>query len=404
MKIIIWGIGRTERFIEPYLLESVHIEAFVDNNELEWDSCICIVRSGEYVEIPVIAPMNIGQFEFDYIMIAAAAYNDIKKQCIELLKIPADKIIQVFDLKLLTMQQVRRIFDINILADKNNFEIGNRHVYMDENHPLPDMQRSLMMYDRFVPFLAAVTKEKSNGDGIIIDIGANVGDTLMAMWDYTDDKFLCIEPTEMFWELLLKNTGNLTRGNRILYEKAIITDDASTGGGYETDVYTAGTAVKRKVKNGISDVLCRSLDDLLMEKGIPFENVDLIKIDTDGYDADCIFSGKNVIQEGNALVYWENAIFIYEQYDKYQRVYDLMEKAGYETFFIFDNCGNFMCEADIHVLRSLAGYLQRNNMDWSRITFHYIDVLGCKRMDIDKCRKAVESYLERYLLCRKKKK
>ena len=31
-----------------------------------------------------------------------------------------------------------------------------------------------------------------------IDIGASVGDTLAAIWNYTDDFVLCIEPVKKF--------------------------------------------------------------------------------------------------------------------------------------------------------------------------------------------------------------
>lgn len=400
MKIIIWGTGKVERSIESYVRESVDIIAFVENDEKSWGSCICIMRKNQYMEIPIINPRDVNQMEYDYIVIAAAAWREIMGQCIDFLKISEDKLLQAFDLGLWKTEQIIKIFDANIMADRNNYYIGARQVQMDKNHALPQMQRELMMYDRFVPFLGTITQKKSGR--YIIDIGANIGDTVMAMWDYTDDKFLCMEPADIFLDMGRKNVEKLGEKNRVSFEKVFITDDVETK--YAPNVYKGGTAVKEKInhEHDKEEIPSKSLDELLTEKIIMVEEIDLIKIDTDGYDADCILSGKNVLRNGQALLYWENAVFNYEQYEKYQKAYDLLEESGYTTFFVFDNCGNYMCKADIGFLRSVSAYLQRINMGWDRITFDYVDVLGCKDADIENCQQGVAEYLKPYLLCRKK--
>lgn len=401
MKIIIWGTGKVERSIEPYVKESVDIVAFVDNDEKSWDSCICIMRKNQYFEIPIISPQDLKHMEYDYIVIATAAWKEVMGQCIDVLKISKDKLLQAFESGLWKKKQIERIFDANIMSDRNDYYIGNRKVQMDENHALPQMQRELMMYDRFVPFLGKLTQKKSGK--YIIDIGANIGDTVMAMWDYTDDKFLCIEPADVFLNMGKKNVEKLEEKNRVFFEKTFITDDVKTQ--YAPNVYRGGTAVKEKVRKGQDkeEIPSKSLDQLLTEKKVMFEELDLIKIDTDGFDADCIISGKNALRNGKALLYWENAIFNYEQYEKYQKAYELLEEAAYTAFFIFDNCGNYMCRTNIEGVRSLSAYLQRINAGWDRITFDYVDILGCKESDIEKCQQEISEYLKSYLLCRKKK-
>lgn len=399
MKVAIWGTGKTEREIEPYILDSIDIVTFVDNAKENCNFYICIVRRGQYIEIPIISPQNLKQIEYDYVLIAAAEYKKIKDQCVNNLGIPEQKVLQVFDLGLWSAEQTKKFFHVNIMSDRNNYYIEGMHVWMNSDHMLPIEQRTLAMYDRFIPYLGKLTKEKKGN--YIIDIGANIGDTLVAMWNHISDRYICIEPTEEFLNLCRKNAKSLNGNDRIFFEQIFITDNV--GKRYVSKI-NKGTAVKEEIEepNKEPTVQSGSLDGLLAKKEIDPNEIDLIKIDTDGFDADCIISGENVLKQGSALVYWENEIDTYEQYEKYQEAYDLLEEAGYTTYFIFDNCGNYMCKGDISIVRSLADYQQRINMGWDRITFNYLDVLACKDEDVVKCQSIIECYLKQYLLCRKK--
>ena len=402
MKIVVWGTGKKERIIEQFILDTVEIAAFVDNNAQNADFCICMMRNGRYMEIPLLSPNDLDQLEYDRIIIASAAYKEIRRQCTDELNIPEEKVLQAVELNAGNYEQMKEIFDPNLFSDRNNYYIGGRRILLDEDHALPQMQKELPMYDRFAPYLAKLTQAKEGN--YIIDIGANIGDTVFAMWDHTKDKFICVEPTDLFYDLGEKNIQGLKDAERVLFKKAFITDEVNIR--YTSNVYIGGTAVKEKRDGYKADqgegAPSVSLDGLLNETGIGFQEVDLIKIDTDGFDADCIISGEKALAEGTSLLYWENEIFTYEQYEKYQKAYDLLEKTGYETFFIFDNCGNFLCKADIDVLRSISAYQQRINMDWDRVTFDYTDVLACKNGDAERCRHIVDEYLGQYLLNRKR--
>ena len=56
-----------------------------------------------------------------------------------------------------------------------------------------DMRNSIKCMTVF-SYLAQMTQEKEGKWNI--DIGASVGDTLAAIWNYTDDFVLCIEPVK----------------------------------------------------------------------------------------------------------------------------------------------------------------------------------------------------------------
>jgi FkbM family methyltransferase len=401
MKIIIWGTGKIEKSIESYILDTVDIVAFVDNNPDEWDNCICIMRNGEVRDIGIISPKDLEQLEYDFIIIATAAYKEIEKQCVDNLKISEEKILQAYDLQSWKPGQISMIFDTNILADNENYHINGRHLMMDKDHFLPIHQRNNPMFNRFFPYLSSITREKDGN--YIVDIGANIGDTLMDMWDNTEDMFLCVEPEETFLNMAQRNAKLLDDECRISFERAFITDCVEQN--YKPNIYRGGTSVKERIySSDESGIPSKTLDFLIEENNISSEDLDLIKIDTDGFDGDCILSGRGILTSGNALLYWENQISTYEQYIKYQKAYELLEKAGYTDFFVFDNFGNYMCRGGVEMLRSLADYLQRINMNWDITTFYYVDILGCKSEDVGKCKNAIDTYLKQFLLCRKKKK
>ena len=67
---------------------------------------------------------------------------------------------------------------------------------------LPDYQKAHPKYDKLLPIISKYI----NQNEMIIDIGANVGDTLAAMVDENPNPiYLCIEPEDEFYSYLLRN-------------------------------------------------------------------------------------------------------------------------------------------------------------------------------------------------------
>ena len=60
---------------------------------------------------------------------------------------------------------------------KRRYRIGNSYITLDFTHRLPDYQFSHPYYDRFLPHLVSYLPSHS----VVIDVGANVGDTLVGM-------------------------------------------------------------------------------------------------------------------------------------------------------------------------------------------------------------------------------
>lgn len=96
MKLIIWGTGKGSANITEYIngyIKTLDIEilAYADNNPDMWD----IVYNGK----SVLSPKNICKYGYDFIVIASVKHKVIKKQCIEEIGLPADKIITSYELR-----------------------------------------------------------------------------------------------------------------------------------------------------------------------------------------------------------------------------------------------------------------------------------------------------------------
>ena len=85
---------------------------------------------------------------------------------------------------------LKRRLNLNALYSYSNFSI-----FLPANHMRPIYQEHHRKYDRFLPHLV-----KYIGDGeSIIDVGANVGDTLAGMVEANQSsKYICIEPDDIF--------------------------------------------------------------------------------------------------------------------------------------------------------------------------------------------------------------
>jgi len=63
-------------------------------------------------------------------------------------------------------------------SDKpDKYKIGIYEIEIPTNFTLPDNQKYFKLYDRFLPVLA----KNISSDKIIIDVGANIGDTAIAI-------------------------------------------------------------------------------------------------------------------------------------------------------------------------------------------------------------------------------
>lgn len=272
---------------------------------------------------------------------------------------------------------------------KRYYNIDGFDMDLGQGHMLSLIQKYNPMYDRFVPYLAKLVQGNSKW---IVDIGANVGDTTAAMIKHTNANILCVEPTEKFYNLLIKNISNFGElyNKRIMLANAFIAADSAQ----YTSVTIGGTAVM--CESNESNIPAYTLPNLLKRENIDINNVALIKTDTDGFDSDCMMSMGEYLKDISPFLYWENQIDNDMQYKKFLNMADYLHKYEYNNFFVFDNYGNYLCKTDYIGLKEMCSYINRIRKAKSTYTFRYMDVLACKDNKVIVCKNAIDEYLNVY--------
>lgn len=271
---------------------------------------------------------------------------------------------------------------------RTQYAIGNINIEMPADHDLPKFQEKWRLYDRFLPVL---TKHISS-DKLIIDVGANIGDTAIAMLQTCKNPILCIEPSSVFVPFLERNLRRLptSLADRItLATKMVGTGEIS--GSLE---HTKGGTAKVNMMVSAEVINFCSLDSLVADNVA----VQLIKVDTDGFDFDVLKSATKVIARSNPILFWENALFEDFQLTGYEALYQRLDQKGYKHIWIFDNYGNVISkDSGFDTLRDINRYVYSMEKSRCTRTIYYTDVLACTERYWKEVELGVQDYLDNWV-------
>lgn len=106
-------------------------------------------------------------------------------------------------------------------------------------------------------------------------------------------------------------------------------------------------------------MLISTIDDISKFKD--FNNINLIKIDTDGSDFDVIVGAKKIINKNKPFLLFEVECFDKYSFDnKLIEIIEIFKEANYKNIFVYDNTGNFLglYKSDISDISKLIQYLK----------------------------------------------
>ena len=216
------------------------------------------------------------------------------------------------------------------------YELGGLSIHLPRDHKLPEYQQRHRQYDRFLPHLV---KEFSHDD-IVIDVGANCGDTLAGMVSKNPKlHYICIEPDDEFYSYLVSNTALIKQrfpDTSIDLMQSLISDSEVAAG------LTGEGGTKHRDETVASGLIkaCR-LVDVVDKMGIA-KAVRLIKSDVDGYDYDVINSAGRLLECERVMLFFECQYFDMGQREGFIRLLGDLLRLGFSDFRFFDNFGEFM--------------------------------------------------------------
>jgi FkbM family methyltransferase len=270
---------------------------------------------------------------------------------------------------------------------------------------LDKYQSQFKLYDKFLPFFC------KDFNGFIIDIGANVGDTSIAIFDQNDVVNICgVEADEDFSSECRENISlNNLEDRYTLVEKILCSDNGNFIMKKADSNSTASIVLSIEKDNTKNTINYKELMNLIPD--LYKNNIDLLKIDIDGYDWDVLDSFYQYYLEfflAPRFIYFEmqthNNFEINNNKDlinqneiklKYIESLKKLKEIGFDHYCIFDNFGTHIkiCNTIDEILE-LNDYLVRSQVHNGHSTIYYLDILVFKEADINSVKEKLVLYYQ----------
>ncbi len=270
----------------------------------------------------------------------------------------------------------KQFFQSNALK---KVRIGDFDMYINGTHALPRYLKNNPHYSANLPRLAAHLKN-SYPDLRLIDIGANVGDTLALVKTKCDIPIVSIEGDAEYFSILQKNKDlfkNVDIYKLLLDEKVHVSNTEIKSGDGTAHVSATDT----------SFLEFTTLDTFLNHHS-QFKKSKLLKIDTDGYDLKIIRGGMNYIKTTKPVVFFEfDRFFLSKIGDNGISTLSSLRDAGYSTIVFYDNSGRLLISLslqEISIIQQLYQYTYKK-----KGAFPYYDVVVFHELD----KKSAESFI-----------
>lgn len=263
-------------------------------------------------------------------------------------------------------------------------KVGRFELLANATHPVQGHLEKHAEFARNLPRIAQFIEQKYPHYAII-DVGANIGDTVAVLRSAAiENAVFCIEPLEGYFRLLEKNSQQFSH---VFLYNYWLSDTTQNEVSLNLDVKD-GTA-RYTAEGQTAKLNSVRLDDLVDNQSI--KNVKLLKIDTDGFDLKILRGSTRLLEQNYPILFFEyDAVYLEEnQENGWDTLKMLRDQIGYDTLLFFDNYGRFLCSVCLseeqrikQLLRYVAAY---------RGKFQYYDVCIFHKLDSDLALKVIEN-------------
>ena len=210
-------------------------------------------------------------------------------------------------------------------------KIGNKKIFIYKSHRLLEYRNNYPFYDRALPRICKSLKD-IDGHLTMIDIGANIGDTVSLVSDLTYGNFLCIEGDKKYLPLLKKNIQKF-KNNYIEIEESYCNDGNNSQ--YIINNYDGTAQLVESSEEKIENF--RTLDQIITIHP-KFKSNNILKIDTDGFEINVIKGAISTIKKNNPVLFIEYTPELYlKLHQNPDELIKIIYKLGYENALFYDN-------------------------------------------------------------------
>lgn len=253
--------------------------------------------------------------------------------------------------------------------------VGRFDLYARRDHPIGRYLRERPSYGRnFVRIATAVMEKYSNL--VVIDVGANIGDTAALVRSEVSCLVVCIEGDDLYFNLLERNIAGI--GNVHIFKHFL--------GDRDEIVKSSGERSRGTLSmvQGVAhtEVFTITLDSFLKRNPEYTEKAKLLKVDTDGYDTKVIRGSMEYIKRIHPVIFFEFDHFLLSQAgENGLDTISQLKNIGYTRIMFYDNNGRFLLDADLgdkKLMKELYHYTYRKSG-----AFPYYDVCVFHEEDHD---------------------
>lgn len=205
-------------------------------------------------------------------------------------------------------------------------------------------------------------------DLVVVDVGSAVGDTVLLIEEISSKKnrYICIDGDIEYNTIVKENLKHL--GERFHLISSLVSSIDEEIGIIVKDNPTTGTA-NSEIKERAS-----YLDELLKNE----KNIDVIKIDIDGFDGRAISGAREILNKFSPMVIFEWNVPLYESLNNdILEPFKVLNSSGYTKFYWFDNFGNFLLFQNSFEESVLFEMAKLSNLKFSSSGLHY-DIVAVK--------------------------
>ena len=250
--------------------------------------------------------------------------------------------------------------------------IHGRPLQMPLSHSLPIYLHDHRFYDRLPQRLSRYVLSKAD-QVTLIDVGANIGDTIAGFYTGPKDRFLAIEPDPNFRKYLVANWANNPNVTII----SDLCSSESLQGTYRIEEKN-GTAALVPSSDGLA-MQSRTLDDILQEHAFA-QQANILKVDTDGHDFKVLAGAKCWIADKQPVVLFECAPFGNPHYvENVCSTLEGFQQARYSHCILYSNLGELFGKFSLSDLSPIKNLLYYQLLSDSL----YYDVLLLKDPQLD---------------------
>ncbi|MEC4806234.1 MAG: FkbM family methyltransferase [Jaaginema sp. PMC 1080.18] len=230
------------------------------------------------------------------------------------------------------------------------YKIGDRVLWLPFSHELPRIKKGYPHYaENLVRLVQTIEEDYPNLR--LIDVGANIGDSVALVQQVSQIPILCIEGDRRFFEILSRNTASLPQ---IDISQVYLGEKNTTIRGQSQQ--QRGTA--NITLQGNDCIAIKTLDSLL-EDFPTFQQSKILKIDTDGFDGKVLRGARSFLQATQPILFFEYDPFSWSQQgDRSLDIFQYLSDLNYQYFLFYDNFGDLLLstEFDFSIFKDIHRY------------------------------------------------